>query len=185
MTAPTATPDREVVVHRQARRPLDWIGLLARLALGVTLVVAGTIKATNFANTVLSVRAYRILPWDVAPVVGYAMPILEILVGLALVAGLWTRWSALLGALSMVVFIAGISSAWARGIKLDCGCFGTGGLVGEPWSTVRAGYLRDILRDLGLLVAGLWLVVRPRSPFSLDSWMAPPVLDDTTSPDPS
>ena len=107
------------------------------------------------------------------------MPVVEIIVGLAILVGLLTRWSALLGALAMVAFIAGIASVWARGISLDCGCFGGGGLRQDPWSTVVHGYIKDIVRDTGLFLCGLWLVIHPRTALSLDGWMSAP---DTAMP---
>jgi hypothetical protein len=64
----------------------------------------------------------------------------------------------------MLVFIAGIASAWARGLSIDCGCFGTGGQV-APGAT---RYLEEIVRDAALAVAGVWLVVRPHTWLSVD-----------------
>ena len=93
------------------------------------------------------------------------LPVVEIAVGLLLLTGLLTRASAAVGGLLMVVFIAGIASAWARGLSIDCGCFGTGGPV-DPADT---RYLSEILRDVGLLALAGWLVVRPRTPLSLDA----------------
>ena len=43
---------------------------------------------TNPAKSALAVRAYKILPYDFAGYVGYALPVVEILVGLLLVVGL-------------------------------------------------------------------------------------------------
>lgn len=162
-------PDRE----RPGRGWADWVGLAARLVLGGTLLVAGLLKVGSPGQTVLSVRAYRLLDWQLASVVGHVMPAVEILVGLALVTGLVTRWSALLGSALMVAFVIAICSAWARGLRIDCGCFGSGGLVEKPWAEVRRRYVIDLVRDLGLLALGIWLVVRPRSAWSLDSWMNP------------
>ena len=151
-----------------------WVGLVARLILGVTLIVAGLLKVTAVDSSIAAVRTYRIVSWDFAKVVGTAMPVVEIIVGLAILVGLLTRWSALLGALAMVAFIAGIASVWARGISLDCGCFGGGGLRQDPWSTVVHGYIKDIVRDTGLFLCGLWLVINPRTALSLDGWMSAP-----------
>ena len=151
-----------------------WVGLMARLILGVTLIVAGLLKVTAVDSSIAAVRTYRIVSWDFAKVVGTAMPVVEIIVGLAILVGLLTRWSALLGALAMVAFIAGIASVWARGISLDCGCFGGGGLRPDPWPTVGHGYIKDIVRDTGLFLCGLWLVINPRTALSLDGWMSAP-----------
>jgi uncharacterized membrane protein YphA (DoxX/SURF4 family) len=142
----------------------DVIGLLARLILGVVLIVAGADKVTHPALSAQAVRAYQILSYDVAGYVGYALPVVEILIGLLLVAGLFTRVSAAAGGLLMLAFIIGISSAWARGLALDCGCFGGGGTIAAS----QTQYPWEILRDAGLAACAVWLVVRPRTLYSLD-----------------
>ena len=109
-----------------AGRLPDLIGLLARLILGVVLIWAGAAKVTSPAVSARAVRAFQILPYDFAGYVGYGLPLLEILIGLLLVIGLFTRISAAVGGLLMLAFIIGIASAWARGLTIDCGCFGGG-----------------------------------------------------------
>ena len=146
-----------------ARLP-DVIGLAARLILGVALIWAGAAKVTNPALSQLAVRAYKLLPYEVAGYVGLALPILEILVGLLLVVGLLTRWSALAGGLLMVAFIFGISWAWAHGYSIDCGCFGGGGTI----AAAQTQYPKEILRDVGFAACAAWLIFRPRTPYSLD-----------------
>lgn len=106
-----------------------WLRLVARLILGGVLLIAGLLKVGNLGESVLAVRAYRILPWDVTTVVGYALPLIEIFFGLLLIVGLFTRVSGIVGALLMLAFIIAIGSAWARGLSLDCGCFGGGGQI--------------------------------------------------------
>lgn len=141
------------------------VGLVARLVLGGVLLVAGWLKVTDITGSVQSVLAYEVVGYDLARVIGTALPVVEVAVGLLLVTGLLTRASAAVGGLLMIVFIVGIASAWARGLTIDCGCFGTGGPV-DPEDT---RYLSEILRDLGLFALAVWLVVRPRTPFSLDA----------------
>jgi hypothetical protein len=65
----------------------------------------------------------------------------------------------------MLVFIAGISSAWARGILIDCGCFGGGGALPAG---AEAPYAWEIARDTGLAALAVFLVIWPRSRFSVD-----------------
>jgi uncharacterized membrane protein YphA (DoxX/SURF4 family) len=142
----------------------DLIGLAARLILGVVLIWAGAVKVTNPALSQLAVRAYKLLNYDVAGYVGLGLPVVEILVGLLLVVGLLTRWSALVGGLMMLAFIIGISWAWAHGYSIDCGCFGGGGTI----AAAQTQYPLEILRDAGLVACAAWLVVRPRTPYSLD-----------------
>ena len=140
------------------------MGLLARLVLGVVLIVAGGLKVTSPAVSARAVRAFQILPYDFAGYVGYALPVVEILVGLLLVAGLLTRASAVVGGLLMLAFLVGIISAWMRGLNIDCGCFGGGGTIDAS----QTQYLADVLRDMVLTACAAWLVVRPRTAYSLD-----------------
>jgi uncharacterized membrane protein YphA (DoxX/SURF4 family) len=151
--------------HKHAARLPEAIGLLARLILGVVLLVAGALKVTSPAVSARAVRAFQILPYDFAGYVGYALPIVEILFGLLLVAGLFTRVSALVGGLMMLAFIIGIGWAWAHGYSIDCGCFGGGGTIAAS----QTQYPLEILRDVGIAACAAWLVVRPRTPFSLDN----------------
>ncbi len=156
--------ERRAGAPRDRSRLLDVVGLLARLVLGLVLVVAGALKVASPKASADAVHAYQVLPFDLGTYVGYALPIVEILVGLLIVVGLFTRTSAAIGAALMVVFIAGIGQAWARGIAIDCGCFGGGGTVAAD----QTRYGLEIARDVGLAACGGWLVWRPRSVAALD-----------------
>ncbi len=148
-----------------------WVGVAARLVLGVVLLVAGLLKVGALGESVNAVMAYRILPYELVAPVGITLPFIEIVVGLLLIAGLYTRLAGLAGALLMVAFIIGIASAWARGLALDCGCFGGGGEI--PLEQAVAAYPWEIARDVGLLLLGAWLVVFPRTPVAVDNLRLP------------
>ncbi len=109
---------------------LPWLGTAARLVLGVVFVVAGATKVGDLAASGRAVNAYQLMPFGVAKAVGAALPFVEIVVGLLLIVGLATRVVAVLTAALLVVYIVGISSAWARGLTIDCGCFSKGGELG-------------------------------------------------------
>ena len=68
------------------------------------------------------------------------------------------------GAGLMVLFIIAIAQAWARGLSIDCGCFGGGGTV-DPSQT---RYLEEILRDIGLAFCGFYLLRYPITKFALE-----------------
>ena len=149
----------------------DWFGLVARLVTGGVWIVAGALKLPDPAGSVRAVRAYDLLPEAVVPTVGHLLPILEVVVGLLLLAGLLTRPAAVVSSLLFVAFVVGIAAAWARGLQIDCGCFGGGGYDEDatdkyPW---------EIARDVGLLALSAWLVVRPRSRWAIDPllWGSP------------
>ena len=110
-----------------------------------------------------------ILPESTVSVVGYGLPVLEICLGLLLIIGLGTRAVASLSAVLMLAYIVAISSAWARGLQIDCGCFGGGGYAANATSK----YPWEIARDVGLFAASVFLVVWPRTEVSLDRWLIP------------
>lgn len=145
-------------------RRLDLLGTALRVILGGVLLVAGALKVTNLPASALAVHAYRLLPYEVGEAVGYALPILEIAVGALLLLGLFTRAAAALGVLLMAAFVIGIASAWARGLAIDCGCFGGGGAIAPE----RTAYPLELTRDAALLLVAGWLVWRPRTAYSLD-----------------
>ena len=145
-------------------RVADALGLVARLVLGAVFLVAGGLKVTTPEALAKATQAYQLLPHDVAAYVGYALPIIEVILGLLLILGLFTRISAVISSLLLVAFIIGIAQAWARGLTIDCGCFGGGGTVAAD----ETSYLPRILEDLGLLACGLWLSWRPRTLLSLE-----------------
>jgi uncharacterized membrane protein YphA (DoxX/SURF4 family) len=142
------------------------VGVLCRLLVGGVWLVAGALKLPDPAETVRAVRAYRLLPESVVPVVGHGLPIVEILVGGCLVLGLVTRVAAVLSAAMLVAFVVGIGSAWARGLSIECGCFGGGA---GPAANASAAYPWEIARDVGLLLLSGWLVWRPRTPWAVDN----------------
>ncbi|MEU4158117.1 MauE/DoxX family redox-associated membrane protein [Actinoplanes sp. NPDC026670] len=152
---------------RQTRMAVawPWIGTAARVVLGVVWLIAGALKVGDLAASARAVHAYQVMSYDTAQVVGAVQPFLEIALGLLLLIGLSTRLTAAISAVLMVVFIAGIASAWARGLRIDCGCFSDGGALGQGESTA---YGIDILRDLAFLALSGLLVWRPRTRFSFD-----------------
>ncbi len=142
-----------------------WIALAARLLTGGVWVWAGVVKIGDPYASVQAVRAYQLLPSDLAEVVGEPLPTLEVVVGSALVLGVLTRVSAGVSALLFVAFIVGIASVWARGIEIDCGCFGGGGA--EPGAS--ADYPWEIARDAGLLALSVFLAWRGGGRLALDT----------------
>jgi uncharacterized membrane protein YphA (DoxX/SURF4 family) len=145
-------------------RLLDVVGLVLRVFLGVVLIYAGSTKIGHPLTAQRAVQAYELLPDGLANTIGLALPFLEVILGVLLVLGLFTRPAAIAGTLLMVVFILGIAQAWARGLTIDCGCFGGGGEIGAT----ETKYPQEIARDVAFALAGAWLWWRPRSLASLD-----------------
>jgi uncharacterized membrane protein YphA (DoxX/SURF4 family) len=140
-----------------------WAATAARFLLGAVLVVAGALKVADPAAAMRAVRAYRILPETLVGPVAFGLPVLEIAIGLALLAGVFVRTAAVAAAVLLVVFITAVGSAWARGLQIDCGCFGGGGQVAAG----RTAYPGQVARDVGLLLVALAVARWPASRLAL------------------
>ncbi|CAN5390968.1 hypothetical protein BH10ACT8_BH10ACT8_22280 [soil metagenome] len=139
-----------------------WAGLVIRVFLAAVWAWAAWSKIGDPRRFVQAVRAFDATPEWLSKGIGYGLPVLEMSLALLLLIGLITRYAAIVSAVLLVVFTIGIVQAAARGLKLDCGCFGGGG---ETSSTT---YILDILRDVGLLVLVAFLILWPLSKFSVD-----------------
>lgn len=147
----------------------SFFTLVSRLVIGGVLLVAGGLKAFVPAEAASAVAAYKILPTQIAHILGYALPWLEIAIGLLLIIGVAVRLSAMASGAIMVVFIAAIISVWARGILIDCGCFGGGGAIDSSKAAeVHRTYAIEIARDLGLALLALYLYFFPYGLFSVE-----------------
>lgn len=145
------------------------ITLVARLILGGVLLIAGGLKAFKPAESASAVAAYKILPTQIAHIVGFALPWLEIAIGLLLIIGLSVRMAAIVAGGIMVIFIAAIISIWARGILIDCGCFGGGGVIDpSKAAAVHRTYATEIARDCGLVLLAGYLYFFPYGLISIE-----------------
>lgn len=103
------------------------------------------------------------LPEWFVSLLAYSLPYLEIILGLYLLAGLFTKYSAWATNGLMLLFIVALAQGAARGLEIDCGCFGAvaGNEAGSLWL--------DALRDVGLLALGLHIALAPTGRFSVDA----------------
>jgi uncharacterized membrane protein YphA (DoxX/SURF4 family) len=137
-----------------------WAATVARLGLAAIWAWAGVAKAADPNGAVLSVRAYRLLPEALVRPVAWGLPFLELALAALLLAGVANRAAAVTSAGLLALFMAGIAAAWARGLRIDCGCFSAGG---PDASAGAAQYLGELLRDTGLLLASAFLAWRPQT----------------------
>jgi uncharacterized membrane protein YphA (DoxX/SURF4 family) len=141
-----------------------WLGLIARLTLGGVLFAAGFLKIDKIHESQMAVRGYEMFPTAISNAFGLFLPFVEVIIGTLLILGALTRAMAALGGLIMFAFVIAVAQAWARGLNIDCGCFGGGGEVAEG----ETKYLQVILRDIGLAFLAAYLIRYPLTKFSLD-----------------
>jgi putative oxidoreductase len=126
--------------------------LAARLVLAAVFVIAGALKLGDPAAFANDVANYQLMP-ALAPLLAATLPCLEIVVGVALLFSRWRRAAALCAAALMALFTLAAGTAYARGLDVACGCFGsTSGAIG--WTT--------LVRDVALLAAAILLIALDR-----------------------
>ncbi|MBC7185930.1 MAG: DoxX family membrane protein [Calditrichaeota bacterium] len=130
--------------------------VVVRVVLGFIFVCAAVGKIADPAAFACDVDNYRLLPYLAVTLTAAVLPWLELLCGVSLIIGRWTRGSALLVAVMLVAFLAGLISALARGLDIDCGCF----TLGSEASKVS---LHRVLEDVVMLAAALWIWRREES----------------------
>ncbi len=123
-------------------KPESVLLLVIRVALGAMFLFSAWMKLSP-ANILglgplpgmhffaQAVRSFELVPEAWVPLVTYAVPWTEVVVGVCLILGIASRAAGLLGFLLLVVFTVGVASVLIRGLNITCGCFGRFKLICE------------------------------------------------------
>ena len=141
---------REALTH-------PWLTVRVQIALGAIFVAAALPKIADPPSFAHMIYNYRILPASLINITALTMPWLEILTGLALILGIWTRPARTIIAAMLLIFIVAIAFNLARDNAIDCGCFDVSA-AGKTHEERLHDMRMVILRDVGMLlmVAQLW-----------------------------
>jgi len=127
-----------------------WFLLSLHLALGGLFLYAGATKIGSPQAFADSIASFKLFPAGLVNFIALALPPFEIALGCLLIAGLRVRAASLGAAVLACVFAVALGQALARGLSVDCGCFGSGApSLLKTW----ASFLRAFL----LLFASIWL----------------------------
>lgn len=161
---------------------LRYLTLVSRLVLGLVFSLAGLAKLGVPQAMAENIKSYSMnLPSGLVDVTAAALPPIELGLGIWILLGLFTRFSASITAALMVVFTIAVTQAWFRGLDINCGCFGGPdsnalgksilsalGPVGTFLTNEKAG-LETVIRDVVLFLMSLHLIFVPTI-FSIDQW---------------
>ncbi len=118
--------------------------LALRLLLATVFLYAAYTKLRQpWLLFALSIDSYGMLPQWAVLTVARTLPWLELLLGLLLASGFGLPYVALATSLQLVIFLGVMLRGYAKGLGIDCGCFGAG----------EALTIKTLIRD-GLLTAG-------------------------------
>lgn len=133
--------------------------LLLRFALGIIFLYAAWTKISRpWELFAMSIDSYELLPLKWVELVARTLPWIEAAIGVLLIAGVFLRSAAVATTLLLAVFFGLMVRAYAKGMQINCGCFGAGEVI--SWKT--------LLRDGSMLAAALVLTsmsfLRARKP---------------------
>ena len=148
-----------------AGRAAAWLAAPARWYLGVLFVGACLHKITDPRGFALDIATYDILPLAMINLAAITLPWIELAAGVMLITGWRVRPASLLIAAMMVVFLAALLIALARGLDMSCGCFASQGAEEDPISGLT------VLRDMVWLGLALFVLVFDRSLAGVDQWL--------------
>jgi len=131
---------------------LPILALIAcRVILGGLFLIAGLTKAYDPAGFATEIQNYHLVPWVGGVLLALFLPWVEIFAAGALFLKRFQRGALLLISAMLIVYSAALISAMARGLNIDCGCFGR--LISST------GIVWALIRNAGLMIpAGiLWI----------------------------
>ncbi|MBN1771325.1 MAG: DoxX family membrane protein [Deltaproteobacteria bacterium] len=148
----------DLPIHRLIAVPL-------RLLIGIVFVYASLYKLAEPREFAISIAMYDMLPLELVNLMAITLPAIELVTGITVILGLWTRASAaaINGMLVMFIFAIGYV-VWVRGqADFGCGCFSPA--AEEAGAEMATGTL---LRDVGYLAAGVYVMVLDDGAVGLD-----------------
>ncbi len=123
---------------------------------GIVLMVAAAPKLRHPGSFLTALTGYRLFPeWSLVPL-QYAVPALEVGLGVALILFLW-RPAVAISSLLFAGFTLVLGAAWWRCLPLTCGCFGR---VDRTLHELPHGVLLHIVLN-ALVTVGLLWCLRP------------------------
>jgi putative oxidoreductase len=129
--------------------------LAVSIVLAAVFIYAGVDKIRDPAQFADSVAAFAILPNALVTPMALGLPLFEVLCGLIVLTPPSRRVGALALTLATAMFIVALVSALARGLTLDCGCFGAG-------APSRPRMWVESILDVALFAGAMWLYLRSR-----------------------
>jgi uncharacterized membrane protein YphA (DoxX/SURF4 family) len=128
-----------------------WLTVRTQIALGLFFVVAALPKIADPPSFAHMIYNYRILPGPLVNLAALVMPWAELLMGVALICGIWRRTAAVLVGALLAVFIVAIAFNLLRGNAIDCGCFDVAD-AGKSAAEKFHDMWMVIVRDVGMLL---------------------------------
>lgn len=126
-----------------------YVIFFCRSILAITFLVSSSGKLVDIERySVAMVYNFDILPGPLAIAFGWVLPFIELICGITLLFGTFTRLSAFGVGLLGISFLVTKVILLSRGTDVECGCFGAIGSTMASWSV----YLDPIITLLSMTI---------------------------------
>ena len=124
---------------------------MARLLLGSTFIYASYHKILDPETFAKIVYGYQLFPSETINLIAIIIPFIELITGIALIIGVYTRPAAIIIIGMLTAFVIAISINIIRGHEFDCGCFSSDASqsVNSAWQTLG--------RDVIFIMLGIYI----------------------------
>ena len=140
-----------------------YIQIVARLVLGGLFLLVGLGKIEHAVSFAGEIGNYDLLPELLVNISAIVLPWVEVILGLMLILGYKMKTSALLTGGLLIVFIAAVGSAFARGLNIDCGCY-------SQYVSQKVGWDKIIENSI-LTVFAILIFISKNNSLSLDGYL--------------
>jgi uncharacterized membrane protein YphA (DoxX/SURF4 family) len=129
-------------------KALGWVALALRIGLGAVFVYSAWTKLRDpWALFGMAIDSYHALPPWAVEWVARTLPWVELAIGVLLIIGRWMRIASVVASALLLVFFGLMVRAFAKGMEINCGCFGPGEIISRM----------TLLRDGAMLAGSLLL----------------------------
>ena len=102
-----------------------YLLLIFRVIVSFVFIYAAIEKISDPASFSDAIDNYRLLPLFLVNFFAITLPWIELVVGILLLFGVRVKENSFIISVLLVVFLVAIIISLARGLNIDCGCFGT------------------------------------------------------------
>ena len=113
-----------------------WLLIAGRLIIAVIFLYAGYEKVREpWLQFAIAIDSFKVVSESWLEPLARTLPWCEIALGISLLPGILSRYFALIATLLLTLFLSVGIRAYAKGLQVDCGCFGAGnsGVIDAKW----------------------------------------------------
>ncbi len=107
-----------------------YLLLVFRVLIAIVFIYAGAEKISDPESFAIAISNYKLLPTVTINLLAISLPWIEIVSGILLLFGISVKENSVIILSMLIVFTLGIAISFARGLNIECGCFGSDNKIG-------------------------------------------------------